>query len=292
MHDLSHHFRYRLFGLSVASAVELPELPPDKADGPADIMIEIGVGWREGGYPLVVDDVATFTISDGRVITISPVPGVPPRNMRLFLLGSAMGVLLHQRGFLPLHANAVVIDGKAIAFTGPSGVGKSTLAAWFHDHGYGVLADDVCVIASSDEGGGLEVRPGLPRLRLWRDALERSGRSAEEHEPSFAGTADERDKYDVLLERSGMEAAPLLAVVELVSVGQVDFRRLNGAEAARALIENTYRGHLVSEIGDTAAHFELCVRTAREVPVWEARRPDSGKLGSWARALLTRLSAV
>ena len=77
---------------------------------------------------------------------------VPDANIRLYLLGSAMGVLLHQRGLLPLHANAVEIDGKAFAFMGASGSGKSTLAAWFHDHGYRIIADDVCAVRFETEG--------------------------------------------------------------------------------------------------------------------------------------------
>ena len=61
-----------------------------------------------------------------------------------------MGAALHQRGILPLHANAVEIDHRAVAFMGASGAGKSTLAAWFHDQGYPILADDVCVIRADD----------------------------------------------------------------------------------------------------------------------------------------------
>ena len=42
-------------------------------------------------------------------------PGASSRNVRVFLLGSAFGALLHQRGLLPLHANAVEVDGRAVA---------------------------------------------------------------------------------------------------------------------------------------------------------------------------------
>ena len=83
-------------------------------------------------------------------IVAEPRQGVPDSNVRLFLLGSAMGALLHQRGLLPLHTNAVEVGGRAFAFMGKSGAGKSTLAAWFHDRGFRIVADDVCVVGFDD----------------------------------------------------------------------------------------------------------------------------------------------
>ena len=110
----------------------------------------------------------------------------------LYLLGSARGALLHQRGLLPLHANAVVLAGRAIAFCGHSGAGKSTIAAWFHDRGDPILADDICAVDGAATGE-IIAYPGVPRLRLWRDALEKGGREASGYRRSF----DSLDKWDV-----------------------------------------------------------------------------------------------
>ena len=132
---------------------------------------------------------------------------MPERNVRLFLLGSAFGVLLHQRGLLPLHANAIEIDGRAVAFMGPSGAGKSTLAAWFHDRAFRVIADNVCAISRNSEGRR-QAAPGLPRLRLWAEALELMGRSSHALNRSFVDDDDE--KFDVPMDpasRSPIEDA-------------------------------------------------------------------------------------
>ena len=126
---------------------------------------------------LTIPDVARYRIEGGTEIVVDAHPSAPDRNIRLYLLGLAFGALLHQRGLLPLHANAVEVDGKAVAFMGESGAGKSTLAAWFHDRGHRIVADDVCVVGFS-KGGQAFAHPGLPRLRLWDEALEASGRSA------------------------------------------------------------------------------------------------------------------
>lgn len=116
--------------------------------------------------------------------------------MRLFLLGSAFGALLHQRGLLPLHANAVEIDGRAFAFMGPSGAGKSTLAAWFHRQGDSVIADDVCVVGFGGDGRSFAA-PGLPRLRLWAEALELMGGDSANYDRSYVGNDALTEKFDV-----------------------------------------------------------------------------------------------
>jgi len=59
-------------------------------------------------------------------------------------MGSAMGALLHQRNILALHAGTIAVNGGSVIFCGPSGIGKSTLAAGFRRRGYpNVAGDDV-----------------------------------------------------------------------------------------------------------------------------------------------------
>lgn len=271
--------RYRLFGLLIESELPLPELAGQQQDGAeqeADITIRLGSTGNENGsaFKLDIDGVARFVIAGGRSITVDPAPGAGEADIRLFLLGSAMGAALHQRGILPLHANAVVMDSKAVAFTGRSGAGKSTLAAWFHDQGYQILADDVCVIRIGAEGRPLAY-PGLPRLRLWEDALAASGRKAADHTPSFHVSGDERRKYDVRIPVEGIaeEPRPLAALFSLEEGDDFAIERLGGSAAVEAISANTYRGRLIAEVGDPAAHVEACVTIARTVPIMRLQRP-------------------
>jgi len=62
----------------------------------------------------------------------------------------------------------VSIRGKAIAFAGESGLGKSTLAAALADRGASVLSDDILVFDPSEDP--VQAIPGYPRLRLWPDS--------------------------------------------------------------------------------------------------------------------------
>lgn len=275
---------YRLFGLRVRSELDLPEISVEGQQNGADVYVRLGrVAGDEaaGGYVvtehgtfLTVPEVGRYLIRDGLEIVIDPLAGADPRNLRLFLLGSAFGALLHQRGLLPLHANAIDIGGRAIAFCGHSGAGKSTLAAWFNDRGYPVLADDVCVIGF-DAGGRVIAQPGLRRLRLWNDALEASGRSAADYQRSFH-VGEARDKYDVPTSDAPTAPVPLVAVYLLGrgddGAEQGRIVRIGGVEAVDALVSNTYRGQFLPMIGRTGPHLQDCLKIARKVSVYLAER--------------------
>ena len=278
---MTGHFNYTLFGLHIRSELRLPELlAADLTSepqvhvrfGPVPEAAEAGLRTIDCGAQLNIEAIARYAITDGSQIIIDRKPDVPDANVRLYLLGSAMGILLHQRGLLPLHANAVEIDGKAYAFTGVSGAGKSTLAAWFHDHGYRIIADDICAI-SFDHDQQPFVTPGLPRLRLWREALERSGRDAEQFERSYAGD-DSWDKYDVPLARGSAVPMPIaLAGVYLMVRGDAfAIERLQGIEATEAIFANTYRGTYVPAAGNVRKHWESCVRLASHTPIFRLTR--------------------
>ena len=193
--------------------------------------------------------------------------------MRLFLLGSAFGALLHQRGLLPLHANAVEVDGKAVAFMGESGAGKSTLAAWFHDAGHRVLADDVCVIRFDEQQRPMAC-PGLPRLRLWQDAIDLSGRDASKYTRSYVGDHP-FEKFDVPISPSASATGALeLGAVYLLDTGtSLQITRLEGVEAAEAIFAHTYRGGFLNAAAGHQAHWAASVRVIQTVPVFRLSRP-------------------
>lgn len=274
---------YAVFGLTVQSAIELPELFLAPEANEPDVVIERGtvpeagegdgVVQANGGLLLQVPEVGRYFIADGRSIRVEPLAGVPERNVRLFLLGSAFGALLHQRGLLPLHANAIEVAGRAYAFMGHSGAGKSTLAAWFHDRGHRVLADDVCVIRF-DEAGEAVACPGLPRFRLWLDALELTGRVQEGLNRSYVGSSADFDKFDVPVDASAMLHGQIrVGGVYLLAQGdQFSIAPLKGVKAAEAIFENTYRGAYVHLASTARDHWQSAVTLAQRAPVFNVTR--------------------
>jgi hypothetical protein len=272
---------YTVFGLTVASEISLPELQDVEAPGEADVHVRRGqiasVADEQSGLTvtgqtafLFIPGIARYQMVDGRELIVDAEDQASERNVRLYLLGSAFAAILHQRGLLPLHANSIIVAGKAIGFMGHPGAGKSTTAAWFHDQGYEILGDDVCVVTPDPEGP--MAHAGIPRLRLWREALEASGRSVDGYEMSF----DDWDKYNVPIgEGRGPDRAPLSHLYLLDDAGGSDepgIDLLTGAAAVEALVANTYRGGYVPMMDQTARHLFACAQLARLVPVYRVRR--------------------
>lgn len=274
--------RYQLFGLTFESELELPELPVGDPQATPDVTTSRGQLAEDlprnagrhrisGGDDLLnVVDIARYRCRGGREMLVDAHPGVPERNVRLYLLGSAMGLLLHQRGLFPLHANAIEVNGRAHLFAGPSGVGKSTLAAWFHDHGYRVIGDDVALIRFDRERAVVEA--GLPRLRLWRDAVSASGRTAEQYQRSYVGD-DQWEKYDVPLGSDKLSPVPLASVFLLEDGNEERFEELTGVAAVQLFMDHTYRGGYLSDGDELQTHLATCLRLARTVPVTRWQRP-------------------
>lgn len=297
-------FHYRIFGLRLLSELELPELVVDTDDDSgSDLHVARGPRLKapakpgletlpDGGVRMSIPNAGDYVIKNGDRIEVRAEKKADERNVRLFLLGSAMGTLLHQRGLLPLHANAVEIDGSAVAFMGESGAGKSTLAAWFHERGHRILADDVCVV-SFDGKGHCWAQPGIPRLRIWRQSLPAVGLTADGLERSYAGD-DKYDKWDVPVAHHlrGLNPAPLSAIFILTRGDKFDLLRLEGVQAMQELFAHTYRGAMVNRAGTAEAHWNQCLRLLAEVPVFRLQRVwDIDKLREQNEALLTAVRA-
>ena len=290
---------YHAFGLRIASEIELPELHP--GSGPADIHIH----FRSTPQQNIVDPERWFSVNDdsvwlkmggiaflvegGRTIRVEALPETPVADVRVWLLGTVMAALLHQRGYLPIHANVIANgEASAAAFAGDSGAGKSTLAAWFEGRDYRVLADDLCVIriGSDDKPQLFE---GIPRLKLWAEALEALGRGTKGLEQVFSET----DKYHVPMRRSrelgSLEPLDLERIYLLDRAAEGDalaIERLTGAEAARGILANAYRWEMGQEIQEPRAQFDQCLALARHCAVFRiARRWGMEWFGEDAEAI-------
>lgn len=291
-----HH--YHAFGLRITSELPLPEL--HSGSGPGDVEIlyretprsgsEGGLSWIEGAGDHVLlrlEDIR-FQVSGGCRIDIDAPLGTPCADTRVWLLGTVMAALLHQRGYLPVHANIIALgDGGAAAFAGDSGAGKSTLAAWFETRGHRVLADDLCAIRL-DEAGMPLLFEGIPRVKLWSDALDAFGRSRE----GLERVASDMDKYHVPLARSAEAGSvePLtlerMYLLERAATDeQFGISRMTGAEAANAVLFNAFRWELGQMIQPRRAQFDQCLALARHASVFRVRRRwgfDTFEAGSQA----------
>lgn len=278
---------YSCFNFSVCSDIDLPELTPleQRVGLDPQVTVRVGVvptflpGSTSGTHQLQVSDegalltvagTGRYLIRGGEEIIVEPEEGASERNLRLFLLGSAFGVLCQQRGLLLLHANAIVADGAAHAFAGPSGAGKSTLAAHFSRRGYEVLSDDVCAIDFDGDGSPI-AWPGLPRLKLWGDALDSFGWERADLDPAIEGW----DKYHVPISTRIRGSVPfrrlyLLNWSTMEKGGAIT--KVTGAGVMGALIDQTYRAKYLKPLGLMQRHFAQCTAVAEAIEVFHASR--------------------
>lgn len=279
--------RYSCFDFQIHSEVSLPELVAAAQDDARPIVkIRIGLvpealaggGDTVGGLQvdgetalLTVPQAARYLIREGAEIVVEPFPDATERNVRLFLLGSALGVICHQRGLVPLHANAIVIGDGAFAFAGPSGAGKSTLAAYFSRAGRQVLCDDVCAI-NLDEPAAPLAWPGIPRLKLWGDASQVFGHDKSRLDPVIEGI----DKYHVRLPAMvEPRPVPFRRLYILSRCGPDEeprIKRLRGSAAVEAIMSQTYRAYYLPTLGLSARHFMRCTSLASRIEVYAATR--------------------
>ena len=188
---------YRVYGLSLASTIPLPELQP--ADDPATIDFAMGRGevprdgWRwlpvrqttdgspwlalgaraDGAYLLAFAGGVDFTVSAAGRIEAHARPGAPMHTVRHLLIDQVLPQWLSHTGRLVLHASAVQAPFGAIAFLGRTGTGKSTLAASFAASGSPLLADDAVVVESRN--GKAVALVAYPGVRIWPDVLAALG---------------------------------------------------------------------------------------------------------------------
>jgi hypothetical protein len=296
-------------GWRIRSEIPLPSLPPWPDDGHAvDIEIRRGAVaaaiqnpryagpvvqlGQDGTCRFSLPAIGAFLLRDGRDIVVDVAEGVPDADVRLFLFGSVFGLLCHQRGLLPLHASAVLIDGRAVAFSGPSGVGKSTLAAAFVARGYPLVCDDVLVVDPQGTGEPV-VRPGVTQMRLWHTALEALGHSTDSLERPRATL----NKY-VMPSGTPPIRTPLslAAVIHLETVQTPQHAActpLAGLEAVSHLRDAVYRAWLADRMGEAPRIAANCLRLAAGLRLHTrlSRLHDFEKLPATVDRILAMLEA-
>jgi hypothetical protein len=297
--------RSRAFGLNLNANLAIPGLV-ESPNGPPDVEIRLGDmpaglnAWeREVGHappyyvsphndgsgrPLLTVQVLAqgqyygFNYCDDTRFVVnregSEVWAAWPHSLTLadtatYLLGPIIGFILRLRGQVCLHASAVAVGDSAVAFLGPMGAGKSTTAAALAQRGYGVVSDDVVVLAP--EATGFLVHPAYPQLRLWPPSVKMLYGDANALPPLTANW-DKRGlnlagEVGAFLERS----LPLAGIYLLGERGRDGGERpriesLPPQEALMALVAHTYMNYLLDSF-QRASEFALLGRLLDTVPL-------------------------
>ncbi|HXZ12297.1 MAG TPA: hypothetical protein VEG64_07880 [Candidatus Sulfotelmatobacter sp.] len=307
------NFDYFVFGLSLRSNQAIPGLKP--AAMPAhspDVRVELGIApsnypelssgrgelafvssmvdssgepelriWRaiEGDcHYLAYRDGMQFWVENGGRNVWSRWPDSSSlEDAATYLLGPVLGLVLRLRGVACLHASAVAIGGRAVAFVGEEGAGKSTTAAAFARRGHCVLTDDVAAIVERD--GGFYVLPAYPYLSLWPESVTMLY-GPEKTLPSFSANWDKRvlspaedcvrfqeeplplGAIFLLGERSSESSAPYLETL----TPQESLVQLVANSYATGMLDKEMRAQEFALLGRMLANVHVCRVRSHEDP--------------------------
>lgn len=121
------------------------------------------------GYLLRFPDEADFEIDPVTPRVVGwPAPDVAEDHFLSLFRNAVLPLIGDHNGGLFLHGSAVAVDGRAIAFIGQSGDGKTTLAGAFAKAGHPVLTEDVIELVPDRDGYLLQ--PKASGLRLFADS--------------------------------------------------------------------------------------------------------------------------
>ena len=284
---------YALHGVAFASSLELPEL--QHADGAAQFeVVEQRLAEPDGdwldpwtrepkgpwiriqfdrGYRIRYEGQADFHLSPDRRTLAVDVQDCPPATLRHFLLDQVIPLVLSTQQIV-LHASAVSADGQALAFTGPCGIGKSSLAALFARKGFPVIADDAVLLAH--RGSALEAVPAYPGVRLWPDAIAAAG--VHEDTAPVTETSAKRRVRNAM--RFDSRSLPVRAVYVLSAEmsPEPSIAPLSPRDTAMAFVEHGFR--LEQRDREVLAiELDRACRAAHAATAWSLRYPRD-----WASA--------
>ena len=282
---------YRIADRILASAIPLPELPAAAGIPDWTFALERGragrqtptwfQSWRAGGrrwasfaritqgYLVRFHGFADFVIDDvAHQIACTARPAVHASTIRHLLLDQVLPLAFSRERRLVLHAAAVATPRGTFAFAGPTGAGKSTLAAAIAASGYSLMTDD-CLVVEPD-GDALIARPFYPGARLWRDSLDAMASGAASTTVAHY-TRKRRVSDSVLPYRS--DPLPLAGVFVLPSSDRgrpttVSAVRLAPRRAMVALLGCTFMLD-TDDCSDARIAFEIQIELVRRLPVYE-----------------------
>jgi hypothetical protein len=284
-------YKYKAYGLGIHSAILLPELPVNQ-NVPREVTISYQtIDWQppdcsqEYRYWHIEGESAyfywkyggKFLVRGGTEIIVDPIPNLEEDYIiRQPILGPLLGMILHQRNYLILHASGVKIGDRACLFLGVKGQGKSTMAATLYGRGHQMMVDDVAAIAF-DDGGKPILLPGFPQIKLWPDSVKSALGDRPESFSKIHPLIEKRARptFDGFFSNS----LPLDRIYILQIGSNLGIRQLNPQAAIKELIGNSYIAMTLedkfSQLNNVAQHFRQSASLVNKVQFCSLERPRS-----------------
>jgi hypothetical protein len=211
----------------------------------------------DGAYWFTYGDEARFHLSTDALTLTCDVRELGAPGWQRLLLDTVLWATAYLRGLELLHASAVEVEGRTIAFASITGGGKTSLALALLERGATLVCDDIVALSA---GGRLVAHPGPGLMNVSR----RRGRSNELGER--LAVFGEEEWVETRERASGPRE---LAAIFLLSRGgpDTDIRRV----AATALDLIAHSVCLPAGIARRRSQFLVFSRIANEVPVYRCQ---------------------
>ena len=298
----SYPYHYYTNGLYIASDIKFPELM--ETEGTPNVFISYGKtpetienpvfkrAFQQANqeeYLLNIKNTARYWLKNKHEIVVEPYENAQEDAIRIFVLSSLMGALLHKHELLPIHSCCIKVKDYAVLVAGDSGAGKSTISLGMYRKGYEILNDDISTVFLNEQKTPW-VHPGYMHLKLWSESLEKYGYETAE----FRQLRKEIEKYSFPINRSnGKEAIPLKAVFILNPNGEeLSYEAVSGLKAFKALNKNTFRRNLLKGLGKEASHFKLSSAVAAKIKVIQVNRPERTKPEDFANYMENLIKTI
>jgi hypothetical protein len=221
--------------------------------------------YRSGDrFRVSIGDAGWFEIDPGALRIGLPDATESPIRREERLWGIPALLCFLRRGDIPLHAAVIEVDGEALLIAGPSGAGKTTLAAAFVGAGHRLLSEDLACLR---RGERLAVVPGPAMLRLRTDVARRMAIAGVE-------VGRDEDRVHIALPEEGRgtcEPVPVRGIVLIHGeADEVELARVPPVEALRDLWALSFN---LPDDADRARCFDAVAGLAERCPVWSLRRP-------------------
>lgn len=286
-------YHYKVFGLTLASDIELDVLTPCAAAQGPMLRIERVTGLRPTETPpfdpyfeitperqfMNWNAVGTFCIEDPWHVRVDPLPEVSDHLVSQAMLGLVISLVLERHGVLCLHAGAVAIEGRAAIFLGDKGAGKSTTSATLLARGHVPLTDDlVAVEGALEPQPAPHVRPGFASMKLWPDAvaalaLEEDSSDRMIH-PSVAKV---QKRVEAPMASDPVPMGALFVLRRAAEVSTPATRRLPPHEALQMVLRYTFMARYgEARLGQAhlTGHMKRCGAVVATTPVYELMIPQ------------------
>ena len=164
---------YRAYGYLIASEIPLALPIATTSVSNSDVRIRVGeVIEADDVLIRTIDNLMKFSISRGGMVTVEILNDTRIKFIASVLRGEIISAYLRWQGYLVIHASAVFIPPKVIAFMGISGSGKSTTAlkCLKHVHNCKIITDDILPLKVLHDK--VYAVPSFPKVRIWNSVKD------------------------------------------------------------------------------------------------------------------------